>query len=218
MARRRRGARVIRSLGREPRRLHPHKVPVQAETPYLPPAALYHYWYPERDGVEHCPADFAQKVRDIAGDQIAIVRPPARAPVRCRCWLMFYRKPEVTHPLSPGWFLLRAWNDGHEPHPKPLPLDNRLLAAMWEASAYKWGNAEAYWKHCVSEMQRDKAIQDKDFSNESMARARDIRAFHKIKNIGPGNKFALHHDGSIVPSQGEQNWTVERLKHLLPSQ
>ena len=35
---------------------------------------------------------------------------------------------------------------------------------------------------------------------------RDYIDFLQIKNIGEGNKFALNHDGSVVPSAGEMIW------------
>ena len=50
--------------------------------------------------------------------------------------------------------------------------------------------------------------------------SRELREFADLGRqavlIGQGNKFALHHDGTIVPSRGEVNWTQERSRWQVP--
>ena len=94
------------------------KVAVDTVERELPEAALDHYWYPEREGVEHAPEAFQRELALISPD-VRVVRPPAGAPTYYkRAWLVWYRNGRVTHPLSPGWNLLRDWRDMHG---EPLP-------------------------------------------------------------------------------------------------
>jgi len=168
--------------------------------PELPRAALFHYWHPDRPGIELCPAWFAAEVA-LKSDALRVHRPPPGAPTHGHPWLVWYRKPEVTHPLSPGWFLLRIWWDD---------LDSRLLTALDDASARKWGDARQYFDHVAEDLAAAYQAQDRERKGETLDRAFDFREYTKIKNIGRGSKFALHHDGTLIPSRGELNWQRER--------
>lgn len=217
-----------RNFGRKPAKVHSFAQPVQQHQQALDPGALYHYWYPRREGVEACPPEFAAKLLEVGGmhpdgtPNLACVRPPAGAPIRCRCWLVFYHKPEVTHHLSPGWLLVTAWHNGAEPTPQPLPLDNRLLANLTLQSlkggrdvfGRDFDNARQYFDRVVSQMRHDKEQYEKGRQAHQDDRAKDYWDATKIKNIGHGSKFALHHDGTVFPSRGEQNWLAERGRYL----
>lgn len=199
------------AVGRDPRRLGEIKVQVQSKGA-LDSAALYQYWHPERTGAEACPASFAAQIASVHPD-LAICRPPGRAPVQSRPWLVWYRKASVTHALCPGWTLLFCWQTQER---VPLPLDNRIFANLYRISAHTFGSAVAYFQSIVSEMERGKASEAKAQEAYRHDRAHDFFQATKIKNIGRGNKFALHHDGTIIPSRGEANWTAERMGSLLP--
>jgi hypothetical protein len=191
----------------------PISVPI-SDTLYrpLPQAALPHYWHPQREGVERPPDDFAEKLARIHVD-LRVVRPPARAPVPVRCWLVWFPKPEITYNLCPGWHLKLAWVYGT----RPLPLDERLLAAIYHFDARRYSSAVEYFDRVIEERERTKAIERKDYDNNRRAEQREWRESTKIKNIGRGSKFALHHDGTIIPSRAEVGWNEERLRTTLPS-
>lgn len=216
------------AMGRDPGRVHGFRQPLTKQTTSPKPldrAALFHYWHPDRDGVEHAPERIKARIDEIAGldergrSKAMVVRPPANAPVRARCWLVFKRNPEITHELSPGWFLVLAWHDGDEPIPKPLDVDDpRLLANLYlqsvkagrEVMGRDFDSAVQYFDHCMRVMDRDKEKQNKANDEYRDDRAHDYFDYTKIKNIGHGSKFALHHDGTIMPTRNEANWIRER--------
>lgn len=177
-------------------------------------AALDHYWHPNRDGVEQAPEDF-QRELTLISDDVKVVRPPANAPLAYkRAWLVWYRKASVTHHLSPGWLMLREWRTASG---EPLPLDARVFSYLYSVSARVFGNAVRYWDHCVAEMNREKAAREKIHQQGNHDRMRDYMDFTKIKNIGTGNKYALHHD-SVVPSRAQRNWLAERRQRMIPGE
>lgn len=202
-----------RAMGRAPQRIPYGTVPVTNNKP-LDAGALYHYWYPGRDGVEPCPKAFAKELHRVHAD-LGICRPPAGAPTVSHPWLVWYRKASITHWLSPGWMLLFVWQTKDL---EPLPLDNRVFANLYTISAMQFGSASAYFDSVVETMRKDKArVRAKDKADTD-AQKREFMQSRKIKNIGKGNKFALHHDGGIVPSRGEANWSAELERERMPGE
>lgn len=208
---------------RFPRRVMPFNMDISSGRPTkpLPPAALDVYWHPERDGVEPAPEHIRQELARIS-DRLAIVRPPGNAPLTAsRAYLVWYRKPSVTHRLCPGWSLMFDWRgrDG-----APLPLDERVFANIWMASTRakgedrrELGSAIKYFESIVKDLQRKRASKEKTHQNDRRDHQRDMQDFWKIKNIGSGNKFALHHDG-ISASVGELLWRQQTARRRLPSE
>jgi len=192
----------------------PFREPVVAALPSaLDVAAMDYYWHPDRDGVEQAPDWFQRELEAITGD-VRVVRPPAGAPLYYKqAWLVWYRKPSVTHELSPGWLMLRDWRDGKG---EPLPLDQRVFSYLFSVSARVFGNGQKYWEHCVAEMNREKAAKEKVHRDGNHDRVEDYRQSTLIRNIGAGNKFSLHHDGTVVPSRGQANWIAERRARMMP--
>lgn len=174
---------------------------------------LYHFWHPDRLGVEQAPPEFARQLAAVHRD-LAVVRPPARAPLPIVCWLLWYRKPTVTHALCPGWWLLLRWAWGR----RPLALDEKLLAAIYHFDARQFTNGQQYFNRLMAERDRRKQIADKDYRNDRLAQQQEWRRSLQISSAGRGSRFALHHDGTILPSRGELAWTLERAKHALPSE
>lgn len=215
-----------------PGRVNPFRMPIRhkAGVANLDPGALYHFWHPDRDGVEFAADDVQRKLVEIGGvdhdgrANLICTRPPAGAPIRCRGWNVFYRKITITHHLSPGWMLILAWNDGDEPHPKPLAIDNRFYANLWLQSlrggratlGRDFENAQEYFDGILKTMKHDKKAEDKRQQSYRHDRAKELFDSMKISTAGRGNRFALHHDGSVVPSRGEMAWLKERSKHSLP--
>ena len=193
------------------------RVPVAQTTEQeLPAAAIDHYWHPDREGVEHAPESF---MRDLAAvdteGRVLVVRPPPGAPMYYkRAWLLWYRNPRVTHELSPGWNMLRDWRDVNG---EPLPLDQRVFSYLFTVSARVFGNGKRYWDHCKAEIAREKAAHEKLHTDGNHDRMEDMRQSWKIKNIGSGNKSALH-DTAGAPSRGHANWLAERRKRMMPGE
>ena len=190
-------------------------VPLAPSEKEMPDEAMDHFWHPDREGVEHAPEWFVRDLRAIDKlNQIRVVRPPAGAPLyQKHAWLVWYRTSKVTHYLSPGWLMLREWRDvNHE----PLPLDGRVFSYLYSVSAQQFGSGKGYWEHCVAEMNREKAARNKVHVDGNHDRMEDYRQFMQVKNIGAGNKFSLHHDGTVIPSRGQANWLAERRKRMIP--
>jgi hypothetical protein len=208
-------------FGRRPGRVgpggHRYRVPIvlKPDAP-LPPEALHHFWYPGRFGVEQAPDWFVDRLLEIS-DQVMMVRPPANAPLwdnKPRPWLMWMKKATVTYWLCPGWSLLFIWADDLG---DPQRLDNRVFANLYLRSKKKFGNGLKYYEHCQKTQANAKAARVADFDAENKDRAESMRQFHQIKNIGRGNKFALHHDGTLLPSRAQRQWMKDTRKTRLPS-
>ena len=198
---------------RLPHRGQAMTAPIAAPKP-LPAEALYHYWYPGREGVERCPTAFARALADVHLD-LAIVKPPPQAPTPTRPWLVWYRKPAVTYWLSPGWLLLFAWQTREG---EPLPLDPRVFANLYRISAREFGSGVKYFDHVVATMAAEKAARREADTAYRHDRSDDYFEYTKIKSTGRGNKFALHHDGTILPGRGEANWLADRDLASMPGE
>ena len=204
-----------RRMGRMPTR--GAKFSQQAIKPYkaAPQAILMHYWHPDRTGVEHPPESVRTRLREIHPD-LAMCRPPTRAPVRSNCWLVWYRKPTITHPLSPGWLLLFPWMAEDL---TPLPIDDdRIYANIYSRSAITFGNAKKYFDHVVSEMRKPEDAKEAWHQDDKNQRRKSFWDFTKISTAGRGNKFALHHDGTLLPTRGERNWLNEISYRRMPEE
>ena len=182
--------------------------------PIAPRESMEQYWHPDRPGVEHAPADFLLRLREMHAD-LHCTRPPANAPLgQAPAWTLWYRRERITHRLSPSWMLLFVWrsDDG-----VPQPLDERVFAVLYGSSALKWGSGSNYFKRCVEEKMADaKASRERAFQNHRRAKQREITDSQRITNLGSGSKFARHHDGSVVPTRGDLNWHIENRRRILP--
>ena len=206
-------------LGRKPMKLgyggERTSIPIDTDTSELDAGGIDHYWHPDRDGVEQAPEAFARELAAISPD-VKIVRPPENVTLynKTRAWLLWYRCPRVTHHLSPGWLMLRDWRDSKG---QPLPLDGRVGSYLYSVSARAFGSAKKYFDHCVEEMKREKASREKTYTDDRRDRQSEFADSLMIKNIGTGNKFARHHDGAILPSRGERNWSAQNRTRSIPS-
>lgn len=210
-----------RAMGRAPQRVPFAKMIVPPSPKPLPAEALAHFWYPEREGVEQAPERIRKQLAKIHPD-LAMVRPPANAPTPSHAWICWFRKAEVTYWLSPGWFLFFIWQERNETYDmdgdgvktafKPLSLDDpRLIANIYRFSVFgEFKSAEAHFKNIQSQLIAEKQAQQQADKKRRDDIGHDFFNYRKIKNIGHGSKFATHHDGTIVPSRGQDNRTADR--------
>jgi hypothetical protein len=174
-------------------------VDIQRKRP-LDPEQLPQFWHPQRFGVEVAPARFRQRLQRINPNLDCTWGTPIER------WLLWERNPEVTHYLCAGWSLRFVWQGYQNRY---LPLDERVFANIYVRQLWRYEKGGlGYIDRIISEIERDRRIRKKDTNNESEARRRDYLQSHRISNLA-GNKFALHHDGTIIPSRGEQNWRQE---------
>lgn len=200
--------------GRGLARVNPASVPIATATKEWDIGGIDHYWHPDRDGVEHAPEDFQRDLALISPD-VKVVRPPAGAPLYFkRAWLVWYRCPRVTYELSPGWLMLVDWRNQHG---EPMQLDQRVFSYLYSISAMKFGSGRKYFEFCVAEKKREDDAKERDYTNERRDRQKDYRRFTQVKNIGAGNKFAKHHDGTIFPGPNALAMHLQERRRVIPS-
>lgn len=207
-----------RATGRQPQRVGEFSESMKRSPgEVLPPQAMFHYWHPDRLGVEHCSHDFDDKLKAIHHGLHAC-RPPANVPAPAdQRWIIWQRDATQRNKLCPGWKLLFLWPSPQDS--EPIPLDHRVFANLAIINPARYRNATEYFDTVIAaSLIEDKAAYERNWQQHRKDVQADYRDARKIKNIGAGNKFALHHDGGVVPSRGEQNWVRERQKHMLPSE
>lgn len=149
----------------------------------LPPTYHSWYWHPNRVEVRKGPADFTKRLHAFHPDLEVTWNP-----IRER-WCVWVRKPRLNHPVCQGWQLLFfVEHDGAY-----APLDNRVLAKLYERSGMKWGNLYEYWLRIEREMERDREKLAADRADSINQGGGEYFQFTQIKNIGKGNKFSEYH-------------------------
>lgn len=167
----------------------------------LPVEALPHYWYPQRFGVEYAPVVFRHELHELFTDVDCTWMPLDER------WLVWQREPTVTHHLCPGWSLKRVWEDGDGDY---LPLDARLFAELYRRQLFRYdGAGRGYFDRVCNEIQRERDATQRSTDSDSFALRQELIRSRRITNIGRGNKFSLHHDGTIIPTRSELNWRRE---------
>jgi hypothetical protein len=150
------------------------------------------YWNPNRVGATEAPAWFREKLKEVDPDGYIDVR---WNPVDER-WGVFYKKPNFNHKLSSGWMLLFPvkYPDGSY-----MPLDERVLARLYSASARAWGNGKQYFAAIEREFQRAEEKKDQRLREEAIDRAMPHfeHAQISVSAYGPssGSKFSTYHSG-----------------------
>lgn len=171
-----RGGRRSRSFGM------PLKRPTIVQAEQLP-----QFWHPDR-GVTPptpVPAWFTEAMREVHPD-LAVAWNP-----RWERWAVWVKEPTVTHRLCPGWRLvfLVGTADGDY-----RPLDQRVLAKLYDRSPKKWGNAKQYFDALMAAQAREKASADRAWDTERDAIAGDEFDHSKIQvamcGASNGSKFA----------------------------
>ena len=148
------------------------------------------FWHPQRFGVKYAPNAFRKRLRLIHPDLDATWHP-----LRER-WLVWYRRPRIAHRVAPGWLLLFiAETSTHE----YVPLDERVLAAVYEQSGFKWGSGKKYWARVEEEAKREKELADDSRNQHVHDVGGDYYDHTKIqvsmRGHSSGSKFVEHHAG-----------------------
>lgn len=199
---------------RRPEEREKFTVPVnQRKGPPPGPEVLPWYWHPDREGAVPPPAAFAE--------QLARIDPDLRvcySPVHER-WILWVKNPRIGRMgaaqwLCRGWQLLMLWE--HSVTHEFLPLSELVFANVYLISAGRYAGAKEYYDKLMAEAERAKEERSKKFDNDRQAEQNEVRESWKISSAGDGSRSALHHSGTVVPSQGEAAWRAETRKHRLP--
>ena len=181
------------------------------------PEAEFVYWHPDRLGVELVPAAILAKLQAIH-PTLSACRPPAKAPVLRTRWLIWARDPRATNSFCPGWYLVFVWEVTKTHAALPLEPFSHLEDCIYAVMALKVGGHQAYFKKMFAARAAAKQTREATYQDGRQARQRDFLAARRISTAGRGNRFALHHDGTIVPGQGELAWLRENAEARMPSE
>ena len=161
--------------------------PIRDRSGQLGPEFNPFYWNPNRIGARPAPGWFQTKLREVDPDGLVDVR---WNPIRER-WAAFYRKPGLSHPICQGWTLLMKVE---EPDGSYMPLDERLLAALYQASGRRWGNGKEYFLAIEREVERERELRERRQRAEAIDLAMPVFDHSQISvaMTGPsnGSKFA----------------------------
>jgi len=162
-----------------------------SKTPYIPPPeSMSLFWAPSRVDAIFAPKWFLNQLHAMDPDlTITWDRYNER-------WLVWMKSPRSQNKFSQGWTLLFPvrYADGSY-----MPLDERLFARLYAASAAKWGRGRDYFLAIEREMERDKekAKLDRDSNVQHAAGEYYDHMKIQVSGCGPsnGSKFANHFSG-----------------------
>jgi len=148
------------------------------------------FWHPQRFGVKFATPAFRKQLQAIHPDLDATWHP-----LRER-WLVWYRRPRIQHPLCAGWLLLFIAETSTHAY---VPLDARILAAVYEQSGMKWGSGKRYWARVEEEAERTRTANLKHRDDEVLDTASEYWDHTQIQvsmcGQSSGSKFVDHHAG-----------------------
>lgn len=160
--------------------------PIAKPTQKLGPEHNPWFFNPNRCEVKFAPDWFRDKLRELDGyEDLSVTWNPI-----LERWQVFSRAPKISHPICSGWRLLFIHNGPSGEH---LPLDERLLARLYHASASAHGDAKKYFDRITQEMVRDKEAREKKNLNDQIDMSMPFFEHSQIKNIGKGSKFTTYH-------------------------
>jgi hypothetical protein len=142
------------------------------------------WWNPNRGSVAFAPTWFMEKLREV-GPELSCTWNPIK-----ERWQIWAEKPRMQNPICSGWVLLFVVQNEDGSY---RPLDERVFARLYEASAMKWGNGKAYFEAIVREKERERERREKNRLQEQIDMAMPFWEHSQIKNIGKGNKFTRYH-------------------------
>ena len=149
------------------------------------------YWNPNRVGAREAPAWFQARLREVDPDGLVDIR---WNPVSQR-WQAFYRNPKINRQVCSGWQLLFIIEDPTD-HTY-MPLDERTLAVLYQASARRWGSGKAYFHAIEREMERDRERTERRQKQEAVDLAMPAFEHSQIsvamRGRSNGSKFSTYH-------------------------
>jgi hypothetical protein len=164
------------------------KVGVGAPSVRLGPEHNPWFWNPARGSVKTAPPSFRSK---LAQDHPTIE--VTWNPIEER-WQVFDRCARVNHPICQGWRLLFIHRDVDGGY---LPLDERLFARLYHASADAHGSAQKYFERVASEMIRDREKEEQKSLDDSIQHAMESFNHSQIsvamRGKSSGSKFSTYH-------------------------
>lgn len=172
---------------RPARKLPGFVVAPQRSVKVLPRENITWFWNPGRIGVKRAPEWFDKKLKEL-GDELEITWSPVH-----ERWLVWMRKPSFNHPVCQGWLLLFIVQ---EPDGSYRPLDERIMARLYESSARKWGSGKAYFDNVTRVMEREEETRRRDSLQDTIDRSMDVFDHSQIRvGYGPsnGSKFSKYH-------------------------
>lgn len=156
----------------------PFKQHVVKSKPIPGPETNPWWWNPNRVGVKLAPADFRKKLKDLGEELEATWNPLTER------WYLWAKAPKINHKICQGWRLLFV---NSEPDGSYLPLDERVFARLYKASALSGENALQYFDRVVREMQRDKEKAEAETTAETVDIAMESFKHGQIQVSGAGH-------------------------------
>lgn len=154
----------------------------------LPPEANLWWWHPNRVGVKSAPEWFKEALSKM-DDNLAVTWNAYR-----ERWQVWLRCPRLQSPVCQGWKLLFVNEDGAHRY---MPLDERLFARLYQASADKWGNGKDYFRAIEREIERDAEKREASWKQETLDIAMESFDHSQIKvamhGKSSGSKFSEYH-------------------------
>lgn len=143
------------------------------------------WWNPNNPSITFAPKRFTARLKREMGSELEVTWNPIT-----ERWQVFARSNRINHPVCQGWRLLFIHNGPNGEH---LPLDERLYARLYAASADVNGSGRQYFQRIMDEMKRDEDRREKRARQDAIDQAMPYWEHSQIKNIGKGSKFSTYH-------------------------
>jgi hypothetical protein len=168
-------------------KLAPVSLPI-AKGEQLGPEVLDWFWHPNRGSVAFAPDDFRRKLHEMDPD-LEITWHPIR-----ERWLVWMRRPTFQTPICWGWLLLFPVQNEDKSH---RPLDERVFARLYGASAHKWGSAREYFRAVEREIEHDRERAARQRRQDRIDELMPFFDFSQLKvsmrGHSNGSKFSTFH-------------------------
>lgn len=165
------------------RRLNPFKQEI-SKPKRVGPEHNPWFWNPSRGQFTKAPERFIELLKSEMGEELEVTWNPLT-----ERWQIWSKAPRFQHPICQGWRLLFVHQDANGGY---LPLDERVYARLYQASADKHGSAKKYIDRVISEYWRDKERTNERLKQEAIDQAMPFWDHSQIKNIGKGSKFSTY--------------------------
>jgi hypothetical protein len=160
-------------------------IPVKTKPEKVGPEEMPHFWSPTLAGVRTAPEWFKEELERF-DPTIKVTWNPI-----IERWQVWMPAPTITFKFCRGWRLLFIHQG---PDGGYLPLDDRLFARLYHASAAKWGSGKQYFDRLAAEFERDRAKAEAAARQVSLDRGIDFWKTTQISVSGcgksTGSKFS----------------------------